>query len=46
MLTNVSIVNIPDYVLIHFKPNKVSSDDFKCLSLATMAGLRNIVVLL
>jgi hypothetical protein len=37
ILTNMAVVNIPDYVLTQSKPNKVSSNDFKCLCLTTMA---------
>jgi hypothetical protein len=42
----MTIANIFDYVLTHSKPNKVFRDNTKCLSLAKIARLRCIVVLL
>jgi hypothetical protein len=42
----MTIMNIPGYVLTHSKSNEVFSDDIKWLSLATMARLRSIMVLL
>jgi hypothetical protein len=35
LLTSVTIADVPDYVLAHFKPDKFWGNDFKGLSLTT-----------
>jgi hypothetical protein len=46
LLTDITVTDIPDYVIMHFKSDELLDNDFKCLGLTAVVQFRNIMVLL